>query len=119
MKQQTGNQQILSQVEQDAGAIGYVGVGYAKQGADSIHVLDLKKNSTTPAYNALDQNAVLNQSYALARYLYLYTDGVPTGAVKEWMSFVLATDGGQLIAADAGFYALPADVQQAMIAKLG
>ncbi len=119
MKQQTGNQQILSQVEQDAGAIGYVGVGYAKQGADSIHVLDLKKNSTTPAYNALDQNAVLNQSYALARYLYLYTDGAPTGAVKEWMSFVLATDGGQLIADVAGFYALPADVQQAMIAKLG
>lgn len=119
MKQQTGNQQILSQVEQDAGAIGYVGVGYAKQGADNIHVLDLKKNSTAPAYNALDENAVLDQSYALARYLFLYTNGAPTGAVRDWVSYVLSSDGGQMIAAEAGFYALPADVQQAMIAQLG
>jgi phosphate transport system substrate-binding protein len=118
MKQQTGNQQILSQVEQDAGAIGYVGVGYAKQGAGSINVLDLKKNATTPAYSALDETAVLDQSYALSRYLYLYTNGVPTGAVNEWMSYVLSSTGGQKVAVEAGFYALPADVQQAMITKL-
>jgi len=119
MKQQTGNQQILSQVEQDAGAIGYVGVGYAKQGGDNINVLDLKKNATSAAYSALDEEAVLNQSYALARYLYLYTAGTPTEAVKEWLSFVLSTDGGQAIASEAGFYALPANVQAEMIAKLG
>lgn len=119
MKQQTGNQQILSQVEQDAGAIGYVGVGYAKQGEDTINVLDVKKNSTAMAYSALDEEAVLNSSYALARYLYLYTDGAPTGAVLDWIAFVLSSDGGQRIAVDAGFYALPSTVQQEMLAKLG
>ena len=119
MKQQTGNQQILSQVEQDPGAIGYVGVGYAKQGEGTIDVLEVRKNSTTPAYSALNEAAVLNQSYALSRYLYLYTDGTPTDAVKEWLSFVLSTDGGQSIAADVGFYALPSSVQQEMLAKLG
>jgi phosphate transport system substrate-binding protein len=119
MKQQTGNQQILSQVEQDAGAIGYVGVGYAKQGGDNINVLELQKNSTSPKYSPLDESSVLNQSYALARFLFLYTDGTPTGAIHEWLSFVLSTDGGQKIAKEEGFYSLPTDVQQAMITKLG
>lgn len=119
MKQQTGNQQILSQVEQDRGAIGYVGVGYAKQGGSNINVLDIQKNSSSPAYSALDEGAVLDQSYALSRYLYLYTDGAPTGAVKEWVEFVLSSSGGQKIATDAGFYALPTSVQQEMLAKAG
>jgi phosphate transport system substrate-binding protein len=119
MKQQTGNQQILSQVEQDPGAIGYVGVGYAKQGEGSVDVLSIQKNDTSTAYSALDENAVLNQSYSLSRYLYLYTNGVPTGAVKEWIAYVLSTDGGQRIVTDAGFYPLPSDVQQEMISKLG
>jgi phosphate transport system substrate-binding protein len=119
MKQQTGNQQILSQVEQDNGAIGYVGVGYAKQGGSNIAVLSLQKNATAPLYSPLDSTAVLDQSYALSRYLYLYTNGAPTGAVKEWMNFVLSTNGGQSIAESSGFYALPASVQAAQIAKLG
>jgi len=119
MKQQTGNQQILSQVEQDPGAIGYVGVGYAKQGGSSVDVLSIQKNDTSTAYNALDESAVLNQSYSLARYLFLYTNGVPTGAVKDWMAYVLSTEGGQKIVTDAGFYPLPNDVQQEMISKLG
>lgn len=119
MKQQTGNQQILSQVEQDPGAIGYVGVGYAKQGGSSVDVLSIQKNDTSTAYSALDESAVLNQSYSLARYLFLYTNGVPTGAVKDWMAYVLSTEGGQKIVTDAGFYPLPNDVQQEMISKLG
>ncbi|MBI0582148.1 MAG: PstS family phosphate ABC transporter substrate-binding protein [Methanomassiliicoccales archaeon] len=119
MKQQTGNQQILSQVEQDAGAIGYVGVGYAKQGGSNIHVLDVQKDSGSAAYSPLDEAAVLNQSYALSRYMYLYTDGAPTGAVKEWVEFVLSSSGGQQIAIDAGFYALSSSVQQEMLNKLG
>lgn len=119
MKQQTGNQQILSQVEQDPGAIGYVGVGYAKQGGSNIHVLDVQKNSTSAAYSPLDETAVLDQSYALSRYMYLYADGAPTGAVKDWIEFVLSSSGGQKIATDAGFYALSSSVQQEMLAKLG
>lgn len=119
MKQQTGNQQILSQVEQDAGAIGYVGVGYAKQGGSSIHVLNVQKDSGSAAYSPLNEDAVLDQSYALSRYMYLYTNGAPTGAVKEWVEFVLSSSGGQQIAVDAGFYALSSPVQQEMLAKLG
>lgn len=116
MQQLTGNSAIVSAVSGDSGGIGYVGIGYAEK-ASGIKVLKLKNDESSQAYSPLDKDAVLSGHYILARYLYLYTNGTPTGPVKEYISWIL-TDG-QPIAEEIGFYALPAEVVAEELAKLG
>jgi phosphate transport system substrate-binding protein len=110
MQQFTGSQQLLGQVEDNAGGIGYVGIGYASDDNTKIEILKLQANSTSPAYSPLDETAVYNKSYPLARYLYLYTDGYPDGSIYKWLDFILTSTKGQTLAVDSGFYALPDDI---------
>ncbi|MDH7507880.1 MAG: PstS family phosphate ABC transporter substrate-binding protein [Methanomassiliicoccales archaeon] len=116
MQQLTGNSAIVTAVSNDVGGIGYVGIGYAEK-ASGIKLLELRNNESSQAYSPLNKNAVLSGEYILSRYLYLYTNGAPTGALKEYISWIL-TDG-QPIAEEIGFYALPAEVVTEELAKLG
>jgi phosphate transport system substrate-binding protein len=104
-----GNQAIVNAVVGDVGAIGYVGIGYVSV-ATGIDILGLKETSSSPAYLPTDEEAVMNGSYYLARYLYFYTDGVPTGELREYILWVLEPTKGQQIAQEVGFYALPQEV---------
>jgi phosphate transport system substrate-binding protein len=112
-----GNSAIVDAVKNDAGGIGYVGIGYAKQ-STGINVLSLMHNSTSTAYSPLNDTAVLSFKYDLSRYLYIYTDGTPTGAEKRWLSWILDANSGQKIAGEMGFIAMPADTIAAMKAQL-
>ena len=116
MNMLSGNSAIVAAVQGDAGGVGYVGIGYAE--SSGINVLDLKKNSTSTAYSPLDAEAVQSGEYDLARYLYLYTHGEPTEAVKDWLSWILHADLGQKVAEEIGFYALSADIIAEEMAKL-
>ncbi len=116
MQGMTGNSAIVSAISADQGGIGYVGIGYAV-GATGINVVNLKQNESSLAYSPLDEDAVLSGDYSLSRYLYLYTNGPPTGALKVYISWIL-TDG-QAVAEEIGFYALPSEVVDEEMAKLG
>jgi phosphate transport system substrate-binding protein len=117
MQQLQGNNQIVSNVQQDQYGIGYVGIGYART-ASGINLLDLKKDANSPAISPLNETAVLTQKYALSRYLYLYTNGQPTEATWQFMNWVLDANKGQNVAVEMGFYALTPDTLIAMRAKL-
>jgi len=80
----------------------------------------LKKTSSSPAYSPLDQAAVYNGSYSLSRYLYLYTDGVPSNgsSINQWLAFILNTTKGQAMVSNAGFYPLQPSDLAAMKAQL-
>ncbi len=116
MNQMTGNSAIVNAVEGDVGGIGYVGIGYAES-STGISIVDLKKNETAPAYSPLNDTAVLAFDYPLARYLYVYTDGTPVGALRTYISWIL--DEGQTIAQQIGYYPLPEEVLAEMRARLG
>ncbi len=116
MNMLSGNSAIVAAVQGDAGGIGYVGIGYAE--SSGISVLDLKSNDTAPAYSPLDGDAVQSGDYELARYLYLYTHGEPSEAVKDWLSWILNADLGQKVAEEIGFYALSTEVIAEELAKL-
>jgi len=118
MNQMTGNAAIVSGVQGDDRAIGYVGIGYAKE-SSGISVLQLKHNATSPVYTPLNQIQVLTGKYELARYLYFYTNGVPNGGARDYLLWVLGTSAGQTAAVHAGFYALAWYDQIDMRAKLG
>ena len=117
MQMMTGNAAIIDAVSGDAGGIGYVGIGYV-MGVSGINIVPIKKTDASVAYSPLDSAAVLNGSYDIARYLYLYTDGTPENATLDWLSWILDAASGQSVAEEIGFYALPPDVLASERAKL-
>ncbi|MCG7840297.1 MAG: phosphate ABC transporter substrate-binding protein, partial [Methanomassiliicoccales archaeon] len=117
MQMLSGNSAITAAVNGDQGGIGYVGMGYAD--APGINVLDLKKDEGSTAYSPLDGDAVRAGDYDLSRYLFIYSDGTPTGAIADWLDWVLTADQGQEVAVEIGFYALSDEVIAQEKAKLG
>ncbi len=87
---------------------------------DNANIILLKKTSSSPAYSPVNEAAVFNGSYPLARYLYLYTDGVPyiNSSIHTWLAFVLNTSTGQTLVSNAGFYPLQTADLIAMKAQL-
>jgi phosphate transport system substrate-binding protein len=90
-------------VAQDAGAIGYVGVAYAKAFGDRVKVLAVSRGSG-PAVEPTEDN-VRNGKYPLWRYLYMYTRGKPSGAAKEFIDWVRSS-GGQQVVEQVGYYSV-------------
>lgn len=73
-------------------AIGYVGMGY------------IGTNNPAVALNGFMPNLANVQSgnYPLQRGLHFYTNGQPTGAVKEFIDFLMSTRGQEIVA-EIGF----------------
>ena len=97
----------------------------SSKATQSIKIVTIKEKANSTAFSPLDQDAVLSYAnssssggYALSRYLYLYTDGNATGAEWTWLNWILTSGKGQKNATDAGFYALPTDIQKVIQAKL-
>jgi phosphate transport system substrate-binding protein len=114
MRQMNGSSQIVEGVKADAGGIGYVGVGYARE--DGIKVLELSKDGAN-YYSPLDQTAVDGGKYALARPLFQYTSGKAKGDARAFIEFELGADG-QKIVSEEGFYPVTSGYQDRNSANL-
>ncbi|WP_214041334.1 phosphate ABC transporter substrate-binding protein [Methanoculleus sp.] len=86
-------------VAQTPGAIGYVGLGYVDE---TVKALNLTVNGTSLAPN---QETVTSGEYPLARDLYMFTRGEPSGLAAEYINFILS-DTGQQVVLDEGFVPL-------------
>lgn len=116
VSQETGNAAIATKVNQNAGGIGYIGIGYAEQ-AKGVKMVSLSADAESDAFLPTDAEAVYAGEYPLARELYVYVAGTPTGATLAWVEYILS-DEGQAVVEEAGFYKLDADTLAAMKAKL-
>lgn len=109
-----GNAQIVEAVKADKGGIGYVGVAYAKDDKGNevagIDVTLVKKDAKSKAYSPMDSKAVDEGLYPVARELFQYTNGKPTGIIKDWLEFVLSPEGQKTVEAE-GFFKIPAKFQ--------
>jgi len=86
------NKAVATTVEKTPGAIGYVGLGYVSSKVKALPVDGVEPTKKT----------VASGEYKLARPLYFYTDGKPKGLAKEFIDFVLSSEG-QKIVEEAGF----------------
>jgi phosphate transport system substrate-binding protein len=89
------NQAVATTVAKTPGAIGYIGLGYLSSAVKAVKVNGV--NCTKPN--------VVNGSYPLARNLYMYTNGKPQGAVKDFIDFIMSPEGQKLVD-KAGFVAV-------------
>ncbi len=95
---------IVQGVETDAGAIGYVGLGYAHGAAGKVKILPVKATADAPAV-APTIETVRSKQYSIARALYFYTVGTPTGTVKSFLDYCMGPEG-QKIVEEEGYVAL-------------
>jgi len=84
---------IIVEVRQNPNAIGYDGLGYVPD--------DLKVIAIAPevgdAYILPSVETVNNGSYPIARDLYMYTNGEPTGAVAEYLTWILSPQAQEIV----------------------
>ncbi len=94
---------IIAEVRQNPNAIGYDGLGYVPKDLKMIAIAEEEGG----AYVLPSIATVNDKSYPIARDLYMYTDGEPTGIVKTYLDWILSSEAQQIVA-DLGFVpALP------------
>jgi len=86
------NQAIADEVAANEGAIGYIGLGYINSGLTVVAIDGVQASVETAA----------DGSYPIGRYLYLYTNGDPDGALAAYLEWILSAEGQQIVA-DEGF----------------
>jgi phosphate transport system substrate-binding protein len=89
---------IISEVRQNPNAIGYDGLGYIPK---DLKIIGVAKNPGDP-YVLPSIETVNNKTYPIARDLYMYTPGDPTGAIKDYINWILGSEA-QAIVAEQGF----------------
>lgn len=94
---------IVQAVESDKTAIGYVGLGYAKEAGNRVKVLKVRAKSGEVVVPS--EQTVRAGSYPIARPLYLITPGAPQSVAKEFIDFCLAPDGQKLVS-ELGYVSL-------------
>lgn len=107
LKQMNGTAQMVEAIRNDPAGIGYVGVGYIveKDGSTTkdIKVLEIKANATSPAASPTEIANVTNGLYPIVRPLFQYTNGIPTGELRDFMLFGLSETGQQIVQKN-GYY---------------
>lgn len=89
---------IISEVRDNPNAIGYDGLGYVP---DDLKMIAIAKEAGAP-YVLPSIETVNDKSYAIARDLYMYTNGEPSGVIKEYLEWILSAEAQQIVA-DLGF----------------
>jgi phosphate transport system substrate-binding protein len=79
----------VDEVAKNENAIFYPGLGYL---TDEVKALAIKKTADDPAVLPSVETAQ-DGTYPIARALYYYTDGEPTGAMKTFIDYCLSSEG--------------------------
>jgi len=89
------NGAIVTAIANNRYAIGYLGMGYVNKSVKPLQVAGITGSVQT----------VFSKQYPLARELYMYTNGEPTGEVAKFIAFVKSA-AGQKIVEKTGFVPL-------------
>jgi phosphate transport system substrate-binding protein len=90
---------IVAEVRQNPNAIGYDGLGYVPPDLKMIAIA----KEAGGEYVLPSVETVNNATYPIARDLYMYTAGEPTGTVKIYLDWIITSDEAQQIVTELGF----------------
>ncbi|MCP1714528.1 phosphate transport system substrate-binding protein [Methanocalculus alkaliphilus] len=90
------NGAVKQTVAQTPDAIGYVGLGYLDTTVATV-TINVNGKPVVPTIENIK-----DASYPIARGLNMYTQGQPSGLVKDYLDFLMSADG-QRIVAEQGF----------------
>jgi phosphate transport system substrate-binding protein len=92
---------ITAETRDNPNVIGYDGLGYV---TPDVKVIAVGRDSTGP-FSLPSADSVNNGQYPIARDLYMYTNGEPTGAVQEYLNWIVTAEA-QAIVTQLGFVPL-------------
>ncbi len=90
---QASNGAVVQEISKNKNAIGYIGIGYVN---DSVKALSIAGVMPTA------ENAA-SRKWPLARDLYVFTKGQPTGTIGDFIAFLLDPNKGQKAVSQVGF----------------
>ena len=118
VKEQPGSASVVQGVTEELGAIGYSGIGYRTSG---VRVVPLAGEEGPPFRYATYEN-VLDGSYPLGRYLYLYINRRPGKSldpmIREFCRFVFSREGQEIVVKD-GYMPVPLEILREELTKIG
>jgi phosphate transport system substrate-binding protein len=89
---------IIAELRDNPNAIGYDGLGYV---TPEVKVIAVSKQDGGP-YILPSAATVDDKTYPIARDLYMYTHGQPSGAIKDYLDWVVSPEAQQIVT-DLGF----------------
>ena len=89
---------IGAEIRQNPNAIGYDGLGYV---TDDLKVIGVAAVGSE-VFILPSSTTVISGEYPIARDLYMYTNGTPTGAIKEYLDWILSKEAQEIVA-ELGF----------------
>ncbi len=118
VKEQPGSASVVQGVSEDRFGIGYSGIGYKTSG---VRAVPLSKGDGKPC-KAADYQNVLDGSYPLGRYLYVYINKAPNKPldplVSQFVEFILSKEGQEVVVKD-GYDPIPANIVGEEVKKIG
>lgn len=84
---------ITAEIRSNPNTIGYDGLGYVTEEMKVIAVA----RSPDSEYVMPSAETVNNGKYPVARDLYMYTDGEPTGIIQDYMNWILTPEAQQIV----------------------
>ena len=94
---------ITSELRRNPNAIGYDGFGYVDPEHEKLIAVAVDADSP---YVLPSVATGTDGSYPIARPLYMYTAGEPTGVIRDYLDWIAGPEG-QTIVAELGFVPLP------------
>ncbi|MBM4145512.1 MAG: phosphate ABC transporter substrate-binding protein [Nitrospira sp.] len=79
--------QTIQTIAHNKFAIGYVGIGYLDKSVKSLKV----------AGKSASANSVRDNSWPIARPLFMYTNGKPSGTIEKFMDFMMSKEGQKVV----------------------
>ncbi len=117
VKEQPGSASVVQGITADRFGIGYSGIGYVTSG---VRIVPLAKKEDGE-FKAGSLENVLDGSYPLGRFLYLYINKAPgkplDPMVREFCKYIFSKEGQEIVIKD-GYMPVPFEVVQAELAKL-
>ncbi len=98
MQSMPGTSAVVNAVAKDKLGIGYGGSAYGK----GIRELKVKAEASGTAYAPTVEN-IRAGDYPITRFLFMYVKNRPTGAMKEYIDWILG-DEGQKIVNEVGYF---------------
>ncbi|MBN1300798.1 MAG: PstS family phosphate ABC transporter substrate-binding protein [Melioribacteraceae bacterium] len=96
-----GTAALAEAVSRDRRGIGFGGIGYFAL-RDDVKIVSVKVDPQHKAFNPVlkhqpDYEIVRERTYPLSRYLYIYTNGTPSGKVEKFIKFIQSEVGQKIV----------------------
>ena len=108
---------LVQGVSRSPHGLGYFGLAYAHENADKVRIVPIDEGKGAGPVEPTPENVESGRYSPLARPVYMYVDGKPTGALLAYFEFGLGDDG-QALVEEVGYIRIPAADREAILQEL-